>query len=57
MTAEPAPFVFTDLIGLNSAFWALTLSLAMARSIENTTSSESKSEPSWNLTPWRSLKV
>lgn len=47
----------TEAIGAKMPLDGLVLSLAMARSKENFTSSASKVVPSWNFTPESSLNV
>ena len=56
-TTVLAPCALTAVIAENSAFWALVLFSAVARSNEKTTSLESNAVPSWNLTPCRRLNV
>ena len=56
-TTVPASGAATLSIGSKSAFWALTLSSARARSSEKTTSAASKVVPSWKVTPERRVKL
>ena len=51
------PCASTEVIAEKSAFWALVLFSAVARSNEKTTSLESNAAPSWNFTPRRRLNV